>query len=166
MLALSIQQPWAWAILHAGKDVENRVWHTHVRGTILIHTGKKVDKDGIDYLQSIGIELPTRLKTGGIVGTAEIYDCVRSCPSKWFFGPWGFLLRNQLPLAYKPLSGQQRFFEANYRGAPTVPMTVTQLMKKCREAAATYPDGHPQLKRIMDQYLKLEKIKDKEGTYV
>ncbi len=24
MLALSIRQPWAWAIIHAGKDVENR----------------------------------------------------------------------------------------------------------------------------------------------
>jgi hypothetical protein len=26
MKALSIRQPWAWAILHAGKDVENRDW--------------------------------------------------------------------------------------------------------------------------------------------
>ncbi len=26
MKALSIRQPWAWAILHAGKDVENRSW--------------------------------------------------------------------------------------------------------------------------------------------
>ncbi len=24
MLALSIRQPWAWAVIHAGKDVENR----------------------------------------------------------------------------------------------------------------------------------------------
>lgn len=27
-VALSIRQPWAWAILHAGKDIENRDWHT------------------------------------------------------------------------------------------------------------------------------------------
>ena len=24
MLAVSIRQPWAWAVIHAGKDVENR----------------------------------------------------------------------------------------------------------------------------------------------
>lgn len=25
-LALSVRQPWPWAILHAGKDIENRSW--------------------------------------------------------------------------------------------------------------------------------------------
>lgn len=25
-LALSVRQPWAWAIIHAGKDIENRSW--------------------------------------------------------------------------------------------------------------------------------------------
>jgi hypothetical protein len=37
MKALSLRQPWAWAILHAGKRVENRVWNTHYRGAFLIH---------------------------------------------------------------------------------------------------------------------------------
>ena len=37
MLALSIRQPWAWLILRAGKDVENRDWSTKVRGRVLIH---------------------------------------------------------------------------------------------------------------------------------
>jgi len=27
MKALSIKQPWVWAILHAGKDVENALEH-------------------------------------------------------------------------------------------------------------------------------------------
>lgn len=25
-LALSVRQPWAWAIIYAGKDIENRLW--------------------------------------------------------------------------------------------------------------------------------------------
>ena len=25
-IALSIRAPWAWAIFHAGKDIENRTW--------------------------------------------------------------------------------------------------------------------------------------------
>ena len=28
MKALTIKQPWAWAIIHAGKDIENRDWVT------------------------------------------------------------------------------------------------------------------------------------------
>lgn len=27
MKAITIQQPWAWAICHAGKRIENRAWH-------------------------------------------------------------------------------------------------------------------------------------------
>ena len=34
MKALSIRQPWAWAIINAGKDIENRQWPTKFRGSI------------------------------------------------------------------------------------------------------------------------------------
>jgi hypothetical protein len=34
---LSLRQPWAWAVLHAGKRVENRCWSTTFRGEFLIH---------------------------------------------------------------------------------------------------------------------------------
>jgi hypothetical protein len=43
MKALSIRQPWAWAILHAGKRIENRDWRScYYRGPILIHASKSV----------------------------------------------------------------------------------------------------------------------------
>lgn len=32
MKALSIRQPWAWLILHAGKDIENRDWNDRYSG--------------------------------------------------------------------------------------------------------------------------------------
>lgn len=38
--ALSIRQPWAWLILHAGKDIENRTWQTYQRGWFAIHASK------------------------------------------------------------------------------------------------------------------------------
>jgi hypothetical protein len=39
--ALSVRQPWAWAILHAGKLVENREWDgCSYRGPMLLHAGK------------------------------------------------------------------------------------------------------------------------------
>ena len=34
MKALSIHQPWAWAILNAGKTVENRTWSTNYQGPL------------------------------------------------------------------------------------------------------------------------------------
>jgi hypothetical protein len=38
--ALTVQQPWAWAIIHGGKDVENRGRNCHFRGrfyNLLLH---------------------------------------------------------------------------------------------------------------------------------
>ena len=37
MKCLSLRQPWAWAVVHAGKSVENRRWNTNFRGEFLIH---------------------------------------------------------------------------------------------------------------------------------
>ena len=117
MLTLSIQQPWAWAILNAGKDVENRSWSTRYRGEILIHAGKKVDRDGYDFLLSeFGIDAPHPeiIYRGGIVGMAEIIDCVTKSDSQWFFGPNGFVLKNQRILPYMPVRGQLGFFDVKY----------------------------------------------------
>jgi ASCH domain len=44
--ALTIRQPWAWAVVYAGKDVENRRWQTSYRGPLLIHAAKEDDPAG------------------------------------------------------------------------------------------------------------------------
>lgn len=41
--ALTVQQPWAFAIAEGLKDVENRTWNTHYRGALAIHTAQTVD---------------------------------------------------------------------------------------------------------------------------
>jgi hypothetical protein len=112
MKALSIKQPWAWAICNAGKDIENRNWHTHYRGSVLIHAGKTVDNYGYEFLKSKGITPPDRneILKGGIVGHAEIIDCVISSPSPWFFGKYGFVLINQKPIEFIPYKGKLNFF--------------------------------------------------------
>lgn len=47
MKALSVRQPWAWAIAHGGKDIENRTWATaSYRGPLAIHAGARWDEDG------------------------------------------------------------------------------------------------------------------------
>lgn len=41
MKALTVQQPWAWAIIHGGKDVENRTQAWGYRGPLAIHAGAR-----------------------------------------------------------------------------------------------------------------------------
>jgi hypothetical protein len=117
MLVLSIQQPWAYAICHFGKDIENRQWHTNVRGLFLIHAGKRVDTEGIEDLADMGYEVPKNLPVGGIVGEAVITDCVNAHKSKWFFGKYGFVLCGQRPLPFVPMRGQLGFFDVPLVGA-------------------------------------------------
>lgn len=120
MKALSIRQPWAWHILHSGKDIENRDWHTTFRGRVLVHAAKGCTRaeweDGVDPLWASGgptLELPALadLPRGGIVGSVEIADCVMQSDSPWFRGRWGFVLRDARPLLFVPLRGQLGFFD-------------------------------------------------------
>lgn len=121
-LALSIRQPWAWAIIHAGKDIENRDWITRVRGRILIHASSRFDcpKDEALFDCEIWarracIDAPTLadIHAGGIVGEAEIVDCVSRSESPWFVGRYGFVLRNPRPLPFRPLKGRLGFFDVD-----------------------------------------------------
>ena len=46
MRALTVRQPWAWAIIHGGKDVENRVRSLGpYRGPVAIHAGLALDHE-------------------------------------------------------------------------------------------------------------------------
>ena len=117
MKALSIQQPWAWAILHAGKDVENRMWKTGYRGTILIHTGKLYDKIGHSYIEDVlGIQIPDNLPVGGIYGKVDIIDCVTHSTSRWFNGLYGFVLANPKPFPFTPYKGSLGLFDVPLGG--------------------------------------------------
>ena len=116
MKALSIRQPWAWAILH-GKDIENRTWPTHFVGHFLIHAGKKFDHDGyiwlLEHRKLLNGEIPPKdsMQRGGFVGKSEVIRCVNDHPSPFFFGPWGFVLSGSMPTLFVPYRGQLGFFD-------------------------------------------------------
>jgi hypothetical protein len=123
MLALSIRQPWAWMIIHGGKDIENRNWPTKVRGRILIHAAKTMTKKEWDHAWhfSYGTVAPLKaaeaeltyenIQLGGIIGSVEIYDCVMHSHSHWFMGKYGFLLSNPRLLPFTPWRGRLGFFD-------------------------------------------------------
>lgn len=118
MKVLSIRQPWAWAILHAGKPIENRSWWTNYRGPALIHAAKGMTRaefaEASDFILRVTEGVcwaPKTLPRGGIVGMAEIVDCVVASDSPWFFGPFGFVLENCKPLPFQPCKGKLGFFD-------------------------------------------------------
>jgi hypothetical protein len=123
--ALSVRSPWWWAILH-GKPVENRDWHTNVRGCVLLHASKywkpsemEDDWDTILWMASKdGLTMPevalAEMKSVGgcIVGSVEIIDCVREYPSAFFCGEFGFVLQNPIAFAKPiPFKGALGFFD-------------------------------------------------------
>jgi len=116
MKALSVRQPWAWAILN-GKPVENRGWPTRFTGPFLIHASKTFDHAGyswiLDNRHLFSTAIPNRddFKMGGIVGKAKMIDCVNSYDSPFFFGPWGFVLKDAKPLPFVQYPGKLNFFD-------------------------------------------------------
>lgn len=114
MRALSIMQPWAWLIVAGHKDVENRTWSTAYRGPVLIHAGKRFDFDPAQGWDWPDIERPAAFDLGGLVGEAEIVGCVTGMSSRWFFGPYGFVIRNARPLPFRPCRGQLGFFVPDF----------------------------------------------------
>jgi hypothetical protein len=130
MLALSIRQPWAWLILHAGKDVENRNWPTRVRGRVLVHAAKGMTRDewadawtfahgsgaSVKAIEA-GLRRDTILR-GGVVGTVEIVGCVSESDSRWFVGDYGFVLSNPRPLPFVPWKGALGFFDVPLASLP------------------------------------------------
>ena len=125
MMALSIRQPWAWMILNGGKRVENRGWATAYRGRFLIHASRTRAtqleyQHAIDMLNashpdpaSLIVPFLQDMPCGGIVGEAELVDCVTTPPDnqrEWFMGTYGFVLANVRHLPFRPCRGQLGLF--------------------------------------------------------
>jgi hypothetical protein len=121
MKCLSVRQPWAWLIIHAGKDIENRDWYTGFRGRVLIHASKGMTRaeydDAMwmvnDRFNAFPFTCPDQktIERGGIIGSVEIVDCVSASTSPWFFGKFGFVLRNPIALPFRPFRGALGFFD-------------------------------------------------------
>ena len=121
--ALSIQQPWAWLIVHGHKPVENRDWPTKMRGIIGIHAGKRFDREGYEWVRAtfpdIPLPDPDAFERGGIVGRATLVDCVEDHASPWFFGDYGFVMEDAEPLPFAPCRGMLGFFRPDLAAQPS-----------------------------------------------
>lgn len=127
--SISIRQPFATAIIHCGKDVENRTWipkHLKAGDKLAIvasktwyptlKNGKQVlwDKIGI-YLNSLGA---TRIPShdeyllGGLIGIVSFQGYRKDSQSLWAIdGQCHWLLSNPQPLPFQPIKGRLGIYQ-------------------------------------------------------
>lgn len=110
--ALSVRQPWPYAIFYLGKDIENRnrILPKMIGKAIAIHSSMVMPMDEYDAFcffikRKFGSELAAKippasnLPLGVIVGVVDIVGLVDiGSTSKWFIGPQGYKLANPRPL--------------------------------------------------------------------
>ena len=125
--ALSIKQPWAALLVYGIKQIEIRTWKTRRLGQVLIHAGKLLDPrpEAWQWITTPRLHEAAQLR-GGIVGTAELIDCIEystinafhadyqrhlNAP-EWFRPPrmYGFVFQDARPLPFYPCSGTTVFF--------------------------------------------------------
>jgi hypothetical protein len=133
--ALSVKQPWA-ALLVAGiKSIEVRTWRTQRRGVVLIHAGKVPDPrpEAWAWITTPALRQSTTY-LGGIVGIAELCDCIPYATRSrfeadrgrhlnapdWFQtrGLFGFEFRHPRTLEFLPCPGQTFFFPVTIKELP------------------------------------------------
>lgn len=113
IVVLTVRQPFAWLIVNRIKDIENRSRRTHYRGRIFIQASKSYpDFDLIsDLEQRHQIRIPeSELALGGIVGYADVVDCVEASHSSWFSGPFGWVLSGANTCPFVHITGQLGLF--------------------------------------------------------
>lgn len=128
--ALSVKQPWA-ALLAAGvKTVEVRTWPTPRRGPVLIHASRVPDPrpEAWAWVTTPGLKAAAA-RTGGVVGAADLVDCLvyptrdrfeadrgrHLNPPDWFAagGLYGFVFRGAVPVRFLPCPGNTFFFKVD-----------------------------------------------------
>jgi hypothetical protein len=118
--AISIRQPFAWAVVHAGKDVENRSapsqFKSAVGQRVFIQASKGMTRAEYEraakFMAKIGVRCPAPdgLQFGGVIGSVLVVDVVERHRSPWFHGPFALVLADPKPLPFRPVRGQVGLF--------------------------------------------------------
>ncbi len=109
MHALTFHQPWAHAICHLGKRVENRGWALPrwlLGRSLAIHAGKSIASviEDADDLRAEGFDVPWELVLGAVVAVATVSQRVTSAADlradqrRWWVGPHGWCFTHVVAL--------------------------------------------------------------------
>lgn len=134
--AISVRQPWAWAIVYAMKDVENRSrtaalhMSRSIGRRISIHASKGMTRNeylgALEFMRDIGVTppAPDQLLRGGVIGSVVVTSIVntKTTASKWWMGPSGLLLKDPEPMPFLGCRGELGLFGIEPNGlAPDPP---------------------------------------------
>ncbi|WP_102158695.1 ASCH domain-containing protein [Zhihengliuella halotolerans] len=130
MKALTVRQPWAWAIISGAKTVENRTRRTHHRGRIAIHVAKRPDPDAIWDQEAIPANFGNVIGTVEIVGCHHADDCARHLTRKEgpytehcspFANPdaWHWELAGARPVTPFPATGKLGLWQIDMEETPS-----------------------------------------------
>lgn len=137
--ALSLRQPWAWAVLTQGKRIENRQWNTKFRGLFFLHAAQGCEEaertQALNWMRLRNVakieDCPPLdpppgpaapfLQRGGIVGRARLVGVLSPrCPTdayppgvdpRWHdHEQYGFILADVVALPFVPWRGMPGFF--------------------------------------------------------
>ncbi|MEL7212514.1 MAG: hypothetical protein AAGK92_07620 [Pseudomonadota bacterium] len=131
-LALSVRRPWAWAILHGGKVIENRTLSAiraggMTTGAICLHAASGMKEDeyrwGLWRLAKHGVVAPRpdALIRSAIIGTIDVVDIVTESDSAWFGGKAGLVLENPVAIEPIPAKGALGYFAWQQAGSIAKP---------------------------------------------
>lgn len=152
--ALSIRQPWVWAICYGGKRLENRAWggwNNHqkkFRGEFCIHAASGMTRE--DYrlarefmMDRCGVEPPPAkdLVRGAIVATAKVVGWATKSINPWFMGP-GALIIDEVKILDAPIpcSGALGWFDWKPNGEEICAPAKWMLPKAEKPTPPTVPD--------------------------
>jgi hypothetical protein len=131
MWAISVQQPFAWAIIHGGKNIENRIWQPKgikpgdKLAIVASKTWYPVYKDGREVrwkriasdLKLSGVAIMPSgadFLLGGLIGTVTFQGVARDkhLENVWAMeDQYHFLLGDPQPLPFRPIRGQLGLYQ-------------------------------------------------------
>lgn len=106
---LTLRQPWNWAILHAGKPVENRPMRApraQAGKWFALHAGAVYDEKGAAWIRTtfgLVVPGPAEVPLSCITALAKLGDCYRAGDltkpkTPWAFGPWCYEIADRFLL--------------------------------------------------------------------
>lgn len=145
LLALSILQPWAWAITAGFKPLENRGWSPPRRGWFAVHAGKSMKhlradvielRHQLDAAQLSSVAVPQDFVHGRIIAVAHLADVftVNTVPARmkpWFMGPLAFHL-DRVVMLTRPIEakGALNFWRVGERETAAVNAQLSDSLGK------------------------------------
>lgn len=132
--AITLRQPWAWAVMHAGKDLENRKQKLCRPGWYFLHAGLGGElgeyEKAREFIWDAAWSRTTKedetpqippmfdeVQRGGVVAAVKFGEWITESESPWFVGPKAIKIEAVVPLKFQAGRGMQGVFSWNHEAA-------------------------------------------------